>query len=69
MSKIPMKYRKGKAKPVSTVGELIKQLKELPPDMRITHGFGDKVRVVATKYNHEVRERLSLEDIDPEDEQ
>jgi hypothetical protein len=45
------------------VAELIELLKVLPPDLKICHGFGDKVQVVVTKLN-DTKLRLSLDEVD-----
>ncbi len=70
MSKtIPLKYSRGKARPVRNVGQLVKQLQELPPDMLITQGFGDRLRVIATLFNHEKQPRLTLEELGEDDDE
>jgi hypothetical protein len=60
---IPRIYRTGKTKPAKNVAELIELLKVLPPDLKICHGFGDKVQVVVTKLN-DTKLRLSLDEVD-----
>ena len=59
---IPRIYRTGKTKPAKNVAELIELLKALPPSLKISHGFGDKVQVVVTKLNTKLR--LSLDEVD-----
>ncbi len=51
--RIPAKFRKGKVKPATNVGELIKQLQELPPDLAIFHGFGNSVKVSVSSIDHD----------------
>lgn len=58
---IPRIYRTGKTKPAKNVAELIELLKVLPPDLKIYHGFGDKVRVSVTRLNG-TKLRLCLEE-------
>ena len=60
---IPRPYRTGKTKPAKNVAELIKLLSVLPPDLKICHGFGDRVRVVVTMLNDEGL-RLALDEVD-----
>jgi hypothetical protein len=60
---IPRDYRTGKTKPARNVAELIKLLKVLPPNLKIYHGFGDKVRVTVTRLNG-TKLRLSLDEVD-----
>ena len=60
---IPRIYRTGKTKPAKNVGELIELLKVLPPDLKIFHGFSDRVRVIVTKLNGS-KLRLSLDEVD-----
>lgn len=60
---IPRNYRTGKTKPAKNVAELIELLKVLPPDLKIYHGLGDKVRVAVTKLNG-TKLRLLLDEVD-----
>lgn len=60
---IPRNYRTGTTKPAKNVAELIELLKALPPDLKIYHGFGDKVRVTVAKLNG-TKLRLSLDEVD-----
>ena len=60
---IPRIYRTGKTKPAKNVAELIELLKALPPDLKIYHGFGDKVQVGVTRLNG-TKLRLTLDDVD-----
>lgn len=60
---IPQEYRTGKTKPAKNVGELIALLQALPPKLKITHGFGDRVQVGVTELYGEGL-RLSLEEVD-----
>jgi len=65
-SRIPFKFRKAAVAPATNVGELIKQLQELPPDLGIFHGFGDKVRVAVTSVNNNYL-ALQLKEVDEDD--
>jgi hypothetical protein len=60
---IPRTYRTGKTKPAKNVGELIELLKVLHPDLKIYHGFGDKVQVAVTRLNG-TKLRLTLDEVD-----
>lgn len=60
---IPRIYRTGETKPAKNVAELIELLKLLPPNLKICHGFGDKVQVTVTRLDF-TKLRLSLNEVD-----
>jgi len=62
-SDIPRIYRTGKTKPAKNVAELIELLQALPPALKISHGFGDKVIVSVTILNG-TSLRLTLDEVD-----
>lgn len=62
-SDIPNNYRTGKTKPAKNVAELIALLQALPPSLKISHGFGDKVIVGVHRING-TSLRLTLDEVD-----
>lgn len=48
---IPESFRKGKRKFVRNVGDLKKELAELPDNLKLEGDFGNKVKVVVTNVN------------------
>lgn len=62
-AEIPNNYRTGETKPAKNVAELIVLLQALPPTLKISHGFGDKVRVGVTSLNG-TSLRLTLDEVD-----
>ncbi len=55
--------------PVHTVGEMLKQLKKFPPDMRILIGCSDFIRFTSARVNLEAERRLHIEEVDLYDEE
>ena len=48
---IDKSFRQGKRRKVKTVGKLIEELQQLPPDLKVLGSFGFGVRVSVTNYN------------------
>lgn len=47
--RIPRKYRKSGLRKVKTVGQLIKHLQKLPPDLKMNTGFSEALDVYVTR--------------------
>lgn len=63
---IDITFRRDQRNPVSTVGSLIEELKQLPDDLKIYQGFSGRVRVLVTElFGHGLR--LVIEEHEDDD--